>query len=136
MRDPDTRALPTLVETRPDDETGRGMVLVDVAADRWGVVLDDDSKITWCELETGLTSANGHVSMPEIGRAEALLGLYGAVRWPGGTHGCQLNLAVAEESAIDVIADVLQWLRAHGCDAEEALDRARMHCEAQLGWIP
>ncbi|MER0425510.1 hypothetical protein AB0F05_21600 [Streptomyces microflavus] len=42
-------------------------------------------------------------------------------------------MAHAEESAIDVIvADLLHWFRAHGCDPDSALDRAQMHLEAEL----
>ncbi|MFJ2832097.1 hypothetical protein ACIPC1_31815 [Streptomyces sp. NPDC087263] len=39
---------------------------------------------------------------------------------------------MAEETAIGVIADLLHWLRAHGRDADEALDRAQMHFEAEF----
>ncbi|MFF5775027.1 hypothetical protein ACFY8V_25040 [Streptomyces californicus] len=40
-------------------------------------------------------------------------------------------MAHAEESAIDVIADLLHWLRAHGRDPDSALDRAQTHFEAE-----
>jgi hypothetical protein len=43
-----------------------------------------------------------------------------------------LSTAVAEEAVIDVIADFLHWLRAHGCDGDEVLDRAQTHFEAEL----
>ncbi|MGW0536666.1 hypothetical protein [Streptomyces sp. NPDC003032] len=33
--------------------------------------------------------------------------------------------------AIDLIADLLHWLRVHGCTPEEVLDRAQMHYEAE-----
>jgi hypothetical protein len=39
---------------------------------------------------------------------------------------------VAEEAVIDVITDFLRWLRAHGCDADDVLDRAQVHFEAKL----
>ncbi|MGW0824198.1 hypothetical protein [Streptomyces sp. NPDC002845] len=41
-------------------------------------------------------------------------------------------MAIVEEAAIDMIADLLHWLRAHGCDADEALDRAQIHFEAEI----
>ncbi|MEW2067669.1 hypothetical protein [Streptomyces sp. NPDC007346] len=41
-------------------------------------------------------------------------------------------MAHAEEAAIDVIADLLHRLRAHGCDPDSALDRAQTHFEAEL----
>jgi hypothetical protein len=39
---------------------------------------------------------------------------------------------VAEEAAVDLMADLLHWLRAHGCDADEVLDRAQTHFEAEI----
>lgn len=53
IHDPDTRALPTLVDAHADVETGRGMALVDALADRWGIHLLADRKVTWCEFATG-----------------------------------------------------------------------------------
>jgi hypothetical protein len=67
-----------------------------------------------------------------VARVEALLGLYGATRRPQTSVPSALSVAVAEDAAIDVIADLLHWLRAHGCDADSALDRAQMHFESQL----
>lgn len=40
-------------------------------------------------------------------------------------------MRMTEEAAIDIITDLLHWLRAHGCDADELLDRAQTHFEAQ-----
>ncbi|MFE4966459.1 ATP-binding protein [Streptomyces sp. NPDC056660] len=132
VHDPATRALPTLIEAGLDSEAGRGMALVDGLADRWGVQLHPDRKVTWCELVTGLSSAGGHCGSPRVTRAEALLGLYGATRQPQAMAPSKLSMAVSEEAAIDVIADLLHWLRAHGCDAEDALDRAQTHFEAEV----
>ncbi|MFF0448175.1 ATP-binding protein [Streptomyces sp. NPDC004609] len=132
VQDPDPRVLPTVLSARAEDESGRGLALVEGMAACWGVILRDDSKVTWCELETSLTSPRGHVSKPGIARAEALLILYGAIRRPEAAQERGLDPAVVEESAIDVLADVLQWLRAHGRDAEAAMDRAHMHCENEL----
>jgi hypothetical protein len=42
-------------------------------------------------------------------------------------------MVTAEEAAIHVIADLLHWFRAHGRDADQALDRAQMHFEAEVG---
>ncbi|MFC9007751.1 hypothetical protein ACH439_00875 [Streptomyces microflavus] len=53
-------------------------------------------------------------------------------RTEGASRG-PLGVAHAEESAIDVIvADLLHWFRAHGCDPDSAPDRAQMHLEAEL----
>ncbi|MFI1187661.1 hypothetical protein [Streptomyces californicus] len=69
---------------------------------------------------------------PRVARAEALLGLLGVFGRDGDVEPGPLTVAHAEESAIDVIADLLHWLRAHGCDPESALDRAQAHFEAEL----
>lgn len=105
---------------------------MDAIADRWGVQLHADQKVTWCELATGLTPANGHSPNPRIARAEKMFELY-EVAAPWGIHGSsRLRAAVRESVAVDAIADLLHWLRLHGHDAEEALDRAQMRFEAEL----
>ncbi|XUL94164.1 ATP-binding protein [Streptomyces galilaeus] len=136
VHDPDPRALPTLVDGTSDSEGGRGMVLVDAVADRWGVLLHQDRKVTWCELETGLNTSNGHVGTASVMRAELLLGLYTTARLPQEPGLGRLRTTMAEEAVIEVIADVLHWLRAHGCDPEEILDRAQTHFEVQIGSAP
>ncbi|UXY20015.1 ATP-binding protein [Streptomyces cynarae] len=133
VRDPDTRALPTLLDAGAEAESGRGVALVDAVADRWGVQLLADQKVTWCELATGLTTPSGHREDPRVTRAEALLGLYGEAKAPPAARGSRLNAVAAEEAAIEVIADILYWFRAHGRDADDALDRAQMHFEAESG---
>ncbi|MGW7286009.1 ATP-binding protein [Streptomyces sp. NPDC054847] len=131
VQDPDARSLPTLISAHVDDEARRGMALVDATADHWGVILRADSKITWCELSTGLTAPDGHVSDPGVTRAEILIGLYCTVHHPSGSGRSSLSVARAQESAIDVITDILLWLRAHGCDPDEALDRAQVLSEIE-----
>ncbi|MFJ3692515.1 ATP-binding protein [Streptomyces sp. NPDC090052] len=132
VHDPDTRALPTLISASEDSEAGRGLTLVDAMADRWGVQLRTDRKVTWCELATGLAAANGHSGGAGVARAEAMLALYGATRLPRSVPSTLLSVAVAEVTAIEVIADFLHWLRAHGCDPDEGLDRAQRRFEAEL----
>ncbi|MDX3524436.1 ATP-binding protein [Streptomyces scabiei] len=132
VHDPDTRALPTLVAAAPDSEGGRGMALVDALADRWGVQLRHDRKVTWCELATRLTSPTGHVGRPEVLRAETLLGSYAATNRSRDSGLGRVSGGVAEEAVVDVIADVLHWLHAHGCDGDQVLDRAQMHFESEV----
>lgn len=133
VQDPDTRALPTLLGSGVDAEGGRGMALVDAIAVHWGVELRFDRKVTWCELATELTSLNSAEQCPRLSRAAGLLDLYEAEQTSGGasarTH--RLGLARAEEAAIDIIADLLHWLHAHGRDADEILDRAQTHFETE-----
>ncbi|MYR94163.1 ATP-binding protein [Streptomyces sp. SID4937] len=132
VSDPETRALPTRGPVTEGSERGRGLMLVEGVAERWGVVLRGDPKGTWCELATGLRSSVDHVEGPGVARAEALLGLVGLASRTERTPQGPLSVAQAEEAAIDVIADLLNWLRAHGCDPDGALGRAQMHFEAEL----
>ncbi|NUS29288.1 MAG: ATP-binding protein [Streptomyces sp.] len=129
IHDPDTRALPTLLGADTGSESGRGMALIDAVADRWGVVLRADRKVTWCELATRLTSPGGHVDGAGVTRAEALLSLYAAAKQPRLESSDRLGRATAEEVVIDAITDFLHWLTAHGCDVDEVLDRAQAHFE-------
>ncbi|MFB7243282.1 ATP-binding protein [Streptomyces populi] len=133
VHDPDTRALPALLSAACDAEGGRGMFLVDAVATRWGVLLHPERKVTWCELATGLTSPHGHVRGAGVTRAEVLLNGYGAVRQHRSSSFSKLAASVAEETVIDVIADVLLWLRAHGYDPDDVLDRAQTRFEVQVG---
>lgn len=132
VHDPDTRALPTLMAARDDDEAGRGVALVDATADRWGVVLHADSKVTWCELATDLGSPNGHAGGARNDETEALLALYQMCRSPYVLGSRRLAMPMMEEAAIDLIADLLHWLSAHGGDADFALDEAQTKFEACL----
>ncbi|MEW1927583.1 hypothetical protein [Streptomyces sp. NPDC088360] len=112
------------------------MTLVDAASGhRWGVVLCGDSKVVWCELATKLGAPLGCAGAPRVMRAQEHLVLYGGVRPGWGAGSGRVSVAVAEEVAIDLIADLLHWLRAHGCDPDEALDRAQMHFEAESGAV-
>ncbi|MFE3180867.1 ATP-binding protein [Streptomyces violascens] len=133
VHDPNTRALPTLLAPHDLDEGGRGMAIVDAIALCWGVILRADSKVVWCELATDLTTVGGHVGSPRVARAEQHLSQYNAVRQLRSSGLGRLGVAVAEETAIDLIVDLLHWLRAHGCDADDALVRAQMHFEADAG---
>jgi hypothetical protein len=65
-------------------------------------------------------------------RVVDVLGLYAnAVTIDRGFGSSRLEATVAEETAIDVITDLLHWLSAHGRDPEEVLDRAQTHYEAE-----
>ncbi|SED66987.1 Anti-sigma regulatory factor (Ser/Thr protein kinase) [Streptomyces sp. 3213] len=114
VHDPDTRALPTLVDATDDGETGRGMALVTAATDRWGVQLLADRKVTWCEFDTDLNVPVGQCAGHRVSR---------------------LRTVATEAAAIDVISHLLHWLRVHGHDPEDALDRAQMRFEADLGLV-
>ncbi|MGJ5755580.1 anti-sigma regulatory factor (Ser/Thr protein kinase) [Streptomyces puniciscabiei] len=133
VHDPDSRALPTLVQAGLGSESGRGVVLVDAVADRWGVELRADRKVTWCELDTGLPSVCVHTVRPLTTGVDELLNGYRAKKVPNviGAGSDPLTLAAAEEAAIDIIADLLRWMQAHGRNADDVLDRAQTHFEAE-----
>jgi anti-sigma regulatory factor (Ser/Thr protein kinase) len=132
VRDPDGRTLPALLAAGPDVEAGRGMSLIDAVADRWGVSPTASGKTTWCEIAAGVAADNGHVESHRVAKAQALLTLYGRDLPSPAMGPTRLGLAVAEEVAVDLIADLLHWLKAHGCDPDNTLDRAQMHFEAEL----
>ncbi|MFF9811943.1 ATP-binding protein [Streptomyces sp. NPDC014006] len=138
VHDPDTRALPTLVEAGADSEGGRGMALVAATTNRWGVELHPDRKVTWCELTTGRSISPSKRPCPRVSRAQGLLDVYGGrvERRQGSVDHVgtgRLWLTCAEETAIDIITDLLHWLQTHGRDADDVLDRAQTHFEAQVG---
>ncbi|TGB09105.1 ATP-binding protein [Streptomyces sp. MZ04] len=53
VTDPDPRAWPVQRKAAGDDETGRGLALLDAVSLRWGVEQGPDSKTVWCELAEG-----------------------------------------------------------------------------------
>jgi anti-sigma regulatory factor (Ser/Thr protein kinase) len=133
VHDPDPRALPILADADSDAETGRGMALIDAITDRWGVDLTAGRKATWCELLTSGKTTGGYTAGPRMARAAEVLGRYAsASKLPPGLGSSRLRMSAAEETAIGVITDLLHWLRAHGRDPEEVLDRAQVHFEAEV----
>ncbi|WP_308043151.1 ATP-binding protein [Streptomyces sp. CoT10] len=132
VHDPDPRALPVLADVDSNAETGRGVALIDAITDRWGVDLTAGRKATWCELRTSLAADDGHTTGPRMARAAHVLGLYTEVpKLPQGSRLSRLGTVVAEETAINVIADLLHWLGAHGRDPDEVLERAQAHFQAE-----
>ncbi|MGV9879069.1 ATP-binding protein [Streptomyces sp. NPDC003006] len=53
VTDPEPRAWPVLSRAAGDDETGRGLALLDAVSLRWGVEQGASSKTVWCELGEG-----------------------------------------------------------------------------------
>ncbi|OLZ69900.1 ATP-binding protein [Streptomyces sp. IMTB 2501] len=131
VHDPDTRALPTLVDSAADAEAGRGMALVAAISERWGVQLLPERKVTWVELATSLSTPHGHIQNVHVSRAESVLGLYEMWHSVRPAASNRLTAAIAESAATEVIADLLHWLQVHGHDVDETLDRAQTRFEAQ-----
>jgi anti-sigma regulatory factor (Ser/Thr protein kinase) len=51
VRDHDAQKLPVSKNPGPDDVCGRGLVIVEAIADRWGVSITTDGKSVWSELD-------------------------------------------------------------------------------------
>jgi hypothetical protein len=110
------------------------MALVSAVTDRWGVQIQDGRKVTWCELVTRLSSVNGHAGGDRVNRVEALLSAYGC-EWERLRLAGPGALSVVEDAAIDLIVDVLHWMRAHGRDAAEALDRVQTRFASEVSEV-
>ncbi|MFE7276719.1 ATP-binding protein [Streptomyces sp. NPDC057623] len=52
-------SLPSAVEAGPNDESGRGLLLVDALADAWGTQLEPCGKTTWFEIRPEPPSTEG-----------------------------------------------------------------------------
>ncbi|MFE4607171.1 hypothetical protein ACWGCP_09450 [Streptomyces niveus] len=107
-------------------------MILDAVASHWGVIPRADSKVVWCELATGLEVSKDHPRDLRVAQAEMSIVRHGSARNTEAQVVTSLSTAVAEKAAIDLITDLLHWLHAHGCDPDEALDRAQMHYEAEL----
>ncbi|WP_455360581.1 ATP-binding protein [Streptomyces sp. SYSU K21746] len=108
-----------------EEECGRGLHLVSEMATDWGTLLTATGKAVWCEL----ASDQGQECL-RVQRAETALERY---RRDTGTPVLREARAsmVLEDSATDLIADLLHWVAAQGGDPDGLLDRAQMHYEAE-----
>ncbi|MET8447054.1 ATP-binding protein [Streptomyces sp. NPDC005209] len=118
-----SRAIPALKTALCDDECGRGLHLLATLAVDWGTVLTAAGKAVWCEipLSAGRTCRR-------IGRAAEALENYQGEGAGSRGRGEEVGL---EESAIELIADLLHWSVARGHDPDDILDRAQLHYEAE-----
>ncbi|MES9806748.1 ATP-binding protein [Streptomyces cinereoruber] len=126
------RMTPSPAAPLPDVETDMGLALVDRIADRWGVLTRPDHNGMWCEIATDLTTPHGHSGGVRVARAESMLSLYGVVSSPRAVNASRLAATVAKEAVIEVIADLLYWVDAHGYDADDVLDAAQARFGAGL----
>ncbi|MGW0574984.1 ATP-binding protein [Streptomyces sp. NPDC002920] len=117
------RAIPDLKSAKWDDERGRGLHLLATLATDWGTVVSAAGKAVWCEIPLSAGQ-----SCRRIERAVEALESYqgGCAGRPGGRPA-----ACLEESAIELIADLLHWTAVRGHDPDDFLDRAQMHYEAE-----
>lgn len=116
-------SLPSLRTADCDAECGRGLHMLAAMAVDWGTVATALGKSVWCEIELGSDAV--------CLRMERAIDALESYRQRGGAvlHGrCE---AVLEESAVELIADLLHWTSTRGLDPDDVLDRAQMHYEAE-----
>ncbi|MET9778512.1 ATP-binding protein [Streptomyces sp. NPDC006367] len=120
-----SRSLPSVAETGCDDECGRGLHLLAALSVDWGAALTAVGKSVWCEIAL----------RPErvCRRMERAVGaLEGYREGEGVAPEGKWREVAFEESAIELIADILHWTAARGHDPEDFLDRAQMRYEAEV----
>ncbi|WP_329198271.1 ATP-binding protein [Streptomyces sp. NBC_01435] len=118
--------VPVVGPAACDDECGRGLHLLAGLAVDWGTLLTATGKAVWCEL-----SADPDMRCRRVQRAESALTKY---RHDVGAPPLlqSRSAQILEESATDLIADLLHWVAARGGDPDGLLDRAQMHFEAEV----
>ncbi|MGW0954824.1 ATP-binding protein [Streptomyces sp. NPDC002545] len=119
-----SRVLPSVHRADCDAECGRGLHMVTAMAVDWGTVVTALGKAVWCDIALGSESDCRRVERA----VEAL------ERYQGSSEVVQegrQRAAALEESAIELIADLLHWTSARGLDPDDVLDRAQMHYEAE-----
>ncbi|MFE9625511.1 ATP-binding protein [Streptomyces sp. NPDC006527] len=112
---------PVLRSVDCDQECGRGLHLLTSLAVDWGTVLTAVGKAVWCEI-----ALSGLSGCRRVERAAGTLEYYQEAC--GEPRRREVGL---EESAIELIADLLHWSAARGHDPDDFLDRAQMHYDAE-----
>ncbi|WP_230195614.1 ATP-binding protein [Streptomyces coriariae] len=116
--------LPAPAEARSDEECGRGLQLLATLASDWGAVLTAVGKSVWCEIAVQPTACQ------RIERARGVLETYHEGRPAVAVQG-RSEALLLEESAVELIADLLHWAVAQGQDPDDVLDLAQTHYEAE-----
>ncbi|MCF4138514.1 ATP-binding protein [Streptomyces sp. Tue 6430] len=112
---------PSLRPVDCEQECGRGLHLLASLAVDWGTLLTAAGKAVWCEI--ALSAERG------CRRVERVTGALEA--YQGTRGGPNLRARELEESAIELMADLLHWTAARGHDPDDFLDRVQMHYEAE-----
>ncbi|WP_327297409.1 ATP-binding protein [Streptomyces sp. NBC_01197] len=120
-----SHVVPALADPQCGDECGRGLHLLAALAVGWGTLVTATGKAVWCEL-----ALPADRRCRRIQRASAVLDGYGRMTGAPTLAGGGRRSAL-EESATDLIADLLHWHAAQGGDPDEILDRAQTHFEAE-----
>ncbi|MDX3669156.1 ATP-binding protein [Streptomyces europaeiscabiei] len=107
------------------EECGRGLHLLAALALNWGAEQTAGGKAVWCEIM--LAPAR---DCRRVERAVAVLEGYQRGRSGFVALGGRKSAGL-EESAVELIADLLHWTVSRGCDPDDILDLAQMHYEAE-----
>lgn len=113
---------PSLRAADCEQECGRGLHLLTSLALDWGTVLTAAGKAVWCEIALGAERGCRRVE-----RAAGALEAYRGTR-----GGLILRARHLEESAIQLMADLLHWTAARGHDPDDFLDWVQSRYEAEL----
>ncbi|MEN8650198.1 ATP-binding protein [Streptomyces sp. 21So2-11] len=123
--------LPVLRLAGEGEEAGRGLALLSALDLRWGWFRTATGKAVSVELALDSREEVPESVQLRLRRATTVIEVYG--RESGApTHLLAHGTSVMEQVAADLIADLLHWLAARGCDSDDVLDRAQMHFEAEL----
>ncbi|MFZ3497846.1 ATP-binding protein [Streptomyces sp. 5.8] len=120
-----SHSAPAVAQPSSDEEAGRGLHMLAALAVDWGTVLTATGKAVWCEL-----ALQSDRQCRRVQRGAAVLAAYRGLS-EGPYPPAAWRPQVLEESVTDLIADVLHWLAAQGCDPDDILDRAQTHYEAE-----
>ncbi|MCX4859943.1 ATP-binding protein [Streptomyces canus] len=120
-----SQAVPTSKSAGCEEECGRGLHLLAALAVDWGTVLTAAGKAVWCEIAISSGRACRRIERA-VEALERYQGRIGGLGLLGGRRDTAL-----EESAIELIADLLHWTAARGHDPDDMLDRAQVHYEAE-----
>ncbi|MHB9753560.1 ATP-binding protein [Streptomyces sp. BYX5S] len=120
-----SHAIPVLTEAGCGAECGRGLYLIAALVAEWGILLTASGKAVWCELglpaeqfTSGVRRANDALEAYQDHRGRPLLF---AVKAPTGLA----------QPAVELIADLLHWAAARGCDPDDLLDQAVVRYEGE-----
>ncbi|GAA2419812.1 hypothetical protein GCM10010421_00970 [Streptomyces glaucus] len=120
-----SHVLPSVRAAGCDEECGRGLHLLGALAADWGAVPTAAGKAVWCEIPVRAGRACRRVE-----RAADALERYRTAKGGVAPYGSR-RTAGLEQSAVELIADLLHWTAAIGHDPDDILDRAQVHYEAE-----
>jgi hypothetical protein len=121
-----SNSVPSIKSGGWDEECGRGLHLLAALAMDWGTILTAVGKVVWCEIPF-----SAERSCRRVERAVEALESYQTVGGGVALRGKRQAIGL-EESAIELIADLLHWSAACGRDPDDFLDRAQTRYEAEL----